>query len=73
MTEFKDLPLLLSNLHITQNEKCYDSWVFKHEKELKDVFLTIRNYKDYNFLNKCDLEKFQKFAYKYSHKGKTNY
>ena len=73
MTDISKLPLILPKFNLGLNEYSYNSWVITHEEDLKDVFSKIRNYKEYDFLNRCDFEKFKKFAYKHSNKTKSNY
>ena len=73
MSDFSNLPIISPSLNLGVKESCYNSWVITHEEELKDVFSKIKNYKDYDLLNRCNFEKFKRFAYKHSNKIKSKY
>ena len=51
----------------------FSSWIEENREDCKSVYLMIKSSKELNLLNKCDINKFEKFCYKYSWKHKTNY
>lgn len=64
-----DLPILQPINSIRKHN--YRNWTSIYEEEIIEMFLTIKNFKDYNFLDKCNFEEFKKFCYKYSDISKS--
>ena len=62
--------LILDSIPLTKTYS-YETWVDMYKEEIQDLFSTIRNYKSYNFLDKCKYDDFIMYCYIYSYTSKN--